>query len=969
MGRRIQFVVVVSLVVLLSAASAAVAQQGFSELRGRVIDEQGSVLPGVPVVARHQESGLYRETLSGSDGSFFFGAMTPGVYEVAAELPGFKKYQRRDIRLEVGKQTAVEVKLAVGGIEESITVTGEAPLIDTSSKEIGGFVNAQELADTPAFNRNFTAYLGLMPGVVAGISTSSFGADSINVNGQSVQNVNYTFDGSNNNDTFNGGNGGAQARIPVEAVQEFQLLTGQFDAEHGAASGAIVNAVSKQGTNAWRGSTFFFYQDDKMTTRDFFARQNNLQKAETRQHQWGGTFGGPIVRDKAHFFFSVERILQDFGVTVNIPARPEFNTTTFEETRVWNYMARFDHQIKPTQTWGLRFLFDNSPQANQMSSNWTPERNEQENDTDWTIVGTLSSVIGSNKVNTLRISGTQEDVNFGNPGFFENGGRQELLAPSLNYQNFAAGPSSRHSRRLDRAVFADEAFSWFIPGKGGDHDLKFGTQYFWASLLFQASGNLNGTFTFPNNNFPFNPADARTYPERFSIRVPSPLDTYMKGHFLSAFVQDRWRPNTRLSLSLGVRYDLEILPLPDRESIFVRSTGYPVDKNNVSPRLGFTYAMDDQSRSLVRGGFGVFYQRTPYTYIDEVIFQSEFADSFTATFPRTGRDAGPSQGRFPTDPFLVNGPVVNRDLLAALFPSGTLQRNAGTVHFDNPNRRTPYARQYSIGYERQILRNMSIGLDLIRSEQRALLLRQNLNPPTRLGTSRNFRLAYPNQAFVDVLQGVNLGFQDYSALQVTLDKRLSDGFSLRGSYSFSRGSGNTTGGTPATIFTQLGDDLRLDQMESRSSTDRPHILSLNGTVDVPRTKGLKLSGVVQYRSATPFSLTNTNFDMDRNGSFTNEYLPAGTYTGTGPNGITVDFDGTRNGARTDGYFRLDMRAGYRLRFPGGRTVDAFLDIFNVTNHTNFGTPSGDLRSSSTFLVRRTTIAPVRTAQLNFKYAF
>jgi hypothetical protein len=956
--------------VLLVAGTTAFAQQGFSDLRGRVVDEQGSVLPGVPVVARHQESGLYRETVSGSDGSFFFGAMTPGVYEVSAELTGFKRYQQRAIRLEVGKQTAVEIKLAVGGIEESVTVTAEAPLIDTSSKEIGGFVGAQELADTPAFNRNFTSYLGLMPGVVASISTDSFGADSINVNGQPVQNVNYTFDGSNNNDTFNGGNGGAQARIPVEAVQEFQLLTGQFDAEHGAASGAVVNAVSKQGTNAWRGSAFFFYQDDKMTTRDYFARQNNLDKADTRQHQWGGTFGGPVVRDKAHFFFSAERILQDFGVTVNIPARPEFNTTTFEETRVWNYMARFDHQVTPSQTWGVRYLLDNSPQANQMSSNWTLERNEQETDTDWTLVGTLSSVIGNNKVNTLRISGTQEDVNFGNPGYFENGGRQELLAASLNYQNFSAGPSNRHSRRLDRAIFADEAFSWFVPGKGGDHDLKMGAQYFWASLLFQAAGNLNGTYSF-GHNLPFNAADPRTYPERFSIRVPNALDSYMKGHFLSAFMQDRWRLGNRLSLSLGLRYDLEILPLPERpQNPFVNLSGYPVDKNNLSPRLGFSYSMDDASRSVLRGGFGVFFQRTPYTYIDEVIFAGEFADSFTATFPRLGRDTGPSQGRFPTDPFLVNGPgSVNQSLLAAMFPAGTLQRNAGTVNFDNESRRLPYARQYSIGYERQLLRNMSVSFDVVRSEQRALLLRQNLNPPMRRTTSRNGSLVYPSSGYVDVLQGVNLGRQNYSALQVTLDKRLSDGFSLRGSYAFSRASGNTVGGTPESIFSQLGSDLRLDQMEGLSGTDRPHILSINGTVDVPRTRGLKVSGVVQYRSSQPFSLTNTNFDMDQNGSFTNEWLAAGTYTGNGPNGITVDFDGSRNGARTDGYFRIDMRAGYRVRLPGGRTVDAFLDIFNVTDHTNFGNPAGDLRSPSTFLVRRTTISPVRTAQLNFRYAF
>lgn len=913
---------------------------------------------------------MFRETVSGSDGSFFFSAMTPGVYEVTAELPGFKRYVQRDLRLEVGRQPVIEIQLEIGGVEESVTVTADAPLVDTSSKEIGGLVSAQELADTPAFNRNFTAYLGMMPGVVASISTDSFGADSVNVNGQAVQNVNYTFDGSNNNDTFNGGNGGAQARIPVEAVQEFQLLTGQFDAEHGAASGAVVNAVSKQGTNALRGSVFFFYQDDSMTTRDYFAQRNDLEKPQTRQHQWGGTLGGPIVRDKAHFFVSLERILQDFGVTVNIPPRPEFNATTFEQTRVWNLLARVDHQIRPTQTWGVRYLFETSPQKNQMATSWTLDRNEEETDRDMTLVGTLSSVIGATRVNTFRVSATQEDVNFGNPGYFANGGRQDLLAPTLDYLSFETGPSDRHSRRLDRALFAENTFSWFVPSRAGDHDLKFGAQYFWASLLFQASGNLNGNFIFPHNNYPFNPADPRTYPERFTIRVPGPLESYMKGHFISAYAQDRWRLNNRLTLSLGLRYDLEVLPIPQGDNPFFASRNeYPVDANNLSPRLGFSYVLDTAGRQVLRGGFGMFYQRTPYTYVDEVIFQGLYADSFVVAFPRTRPDPGPSRGEFPTDPFLVNGPVVNRELLASMFPPGTRQRNGGTVFFDNPDRTLPYSRQYSLGYERQLGSSASFSVDLVRSEQRDLLLRRDLNPGVRASTSRTAPVIRPDPEFVAVLQGVNVGWSNYTALQLQLEKRMSRGFSLRGSYSYSRSYGTTPGGTPQTIFTQLGDDLRLDLMEGPTSTDRPHILSINGTVDVPRTGGLKISGVLQYRSSTPITLIDSSLDRDRNGSTADEYLEAGTYAGEGPDAISVEFDGRRNGARTDGYFRTDLRAGYRMRLPGGRTLDAFLDVFNITNHVNYANPSGDRRSRSTFLVRRATIAPVRTVQLNLRYGF
>jgi hypothetical protein len=959
-----------ALAVWLAFSGPAFAQQGFSDLRGRVVDQQGSVLPGVAVVVRHQESGLYRETVSGTDGSFLLSAMTPGVYEVTAELQGFKKYQRRDVRLEVGKQTAVEVQLEVGAIEESVTVSAEAPLIDTSSKEIGGYLRAQEIADVPSFNRNFTAYLGMLPGVVASISAGSFGADSINVNGQAFQNVNYTMDGSNNNDTFNGGSGGAQARIPVEAVQEFQLLTGQFDAEYGAAMGAVVNAVSKQGTNAFRGSGFVFFQDDALTTRDYFAKRDDLEKAPTRQHQWGGTLGGPVVRDKAHFFFSLERILLDNGITVNIPSQPQFNRATFEQTRVWNHMARFDHQLNANHTWGLRWLHETSPQSNQFDESWTPERADKETDVDWTLVGTLSSVIGATKVNTFRVSATHEDVTFGNPEWFENGGRQELLGPTLNYLNFSTGQSPRHSRRLDVAYASDETFAWFVPGKGGDHDLKFGVQYIWASLFFQQQGNMNGTFTF-SHNLLFNRADPRTYPERFSIRVPGLSQSYMKGHFISGFAQDRWRMNNRLSLSLGVRYDLEILPLPERNNPkFASEDDYPVDKNNFSPRVGFSYAMDSRAHSVLRGGFGVFFQRTPYTYLDEVIFQGVLSDSFVVTFPANNADPGPSRGQLPTDSFLVNGPTVNRQLLNAMFPAGATRRNIGTVFFDSPDRHLPYSRQYSVGYERQLGSRASFSVDFIRSEQRELYMRKDLNPGLRASTARTARLVRRDPNFVqDVRENVNIGYIDYTAMQVQLEKRLSEGFSLRGSYTLSRGRGVNESGVTDNVVSQLGDDLRLDQMYGPNNVDRPHVLSINGTWDVPRTKGLKFSGVVQYRSGRPFSLIDSNSDLDRNGDFNNEYLPAGTYSGRGPDSITVENKGGRRGARTDGYSRIDLRAGYRFRFPHGRSLDAFVDVFNVTDHVNFNDlPSGDRRSAN-FLVRTSITDPVRTAQLNLRYAF
>lgn len=361
---------------VLMLACTVWAQQGTSELRGSVKDQTGAVLPGVSITARNQDSGLFRETISGENGSFFLSGMLPGRYQIEAELPGFKRYQRAEIRLEVGKTTSVDVTLEVGNVTEEVSVTAESPIIDVSSKEVGGYIQSRELIDLPSVNRNFTGYIGLLPGVVPSISTGSFGADSVNVNGQTVRNVNYTFDGASNNDSFNGGNGGSQARVPIEAVQEFQLLTSQFDAEFGQASGGIINAVSKQGTNEWHGSAFAFYKDSAFTAKDIFVKRGNLQKPNTQEQQYGGTLGGRIIRDKAHFFGSLERVRQDQGVTINIPARPEFNSGEFERTKVWNFLARFDHQINSNHTWGVRWLRETSPQFNQSSSNVTKAASE-----------------------------------------------------------------------------------------------------------------------------------------------------------------------------------------------------------------------------------------------------------------------------------------------------------------------------------------------------------------------------------------------------------------------------------------------------------------------------------------------------------------------------------------------------------------------------------------------------------------
>ena len=204
----------------------------------------------------------------------------------------------------------------------------------------------------------------------------------------------------------------------------------------------MVNSVSKQGTNQFHGSAFVFWQDESLTSKDYFAEQGGFDKPQTQQQQWGGTVGGPIIQNKMHFFGSLERIVLDGGVTTQIPSRPDLERTDFEETRVWNTFARFDHQLNANQTWGLRWLRETSPQPIQINAeNHTPPRYEAETDVDWTLVASLSSVLGSNKVNTFRVSAVSEDVFFGNPLFNESRIRSRCFRSSTS-------SASRTSRAL-----------------------------------------------------------------------------------------------------------------------------------------------------------------------------------------------------------------------------------------------------------------------------------------------------------------------------------------------------------------------------------------------------------------------------------------------------------------------------------------------------------------------------------------
>src|SRR5262245_55750745 len=513
-----------------------IAQEGTSTLRGTVVDQSGSVVPGATVSVANQATGLNRRSVpTNSNGEYVITSLIPGAYRITVEAQGFKKAMQENVVLAVGETRELKIALEAGGVNETINISAEAPIIATTSKEIGGHINQRALIELPSINRNFIGFVGLLPGVVPQISTESFGSDSVNVNGQDSRFNNFMLDGANNNDDVIGQRAGAQTRTALESVQEFQVLTNQFDAQYGRTSGGIINAITKSGTNQYHGSAIGFFTDNALNATDRFATLLNQPEPETSYKQLGGTIGGPIKRDFAHFFFGIERTTIAEGVIINIPAAPEFNTTTTEDTKALNTLVRFDMQPAQNHQIAGRWVREHSPQFNQIIGDVTLDARREEDDTDQTVVGSWTAVITPNLLNDLRINFTQEDVAFANPGF-NSGKSMAELPPTLAFASFTAQQSNVAQARVNNSYRLADTVNWIH----SSHSFKFGFEYNYVTADNLTEDSLNGVFSFPTN-LPFNASDPRTYPERLQIRVPGAQKFVVIAHKQGVFAQVGWK--------------------------------------------------------------------------------------------------------------------------------------------------------------------------------------------------------------------------------------------------------------------------------------------------------------------------------------------------------------------------------------------------------------------------------------------
>src|SRR5258706_3006278 len=305
-----------AVLLFLLGCAPAFAQQTSGSITGRVLDQQGAAVPGATVAAKQAATGFSRTEVSDASGLYRLNALPVGIYEVTATLSGFTTVSKRDVDVNVGQVQAIDFSLRVAAVAETINVTGASPLIETTNSSVGGIVDPKRIESLPLNGRQFANLAATVPGVGLAFHTDPTKSTqySPQINGGNGRNVNYQIDGGDNNDDTVGG---LLQMFPLEAIQEFNFLTQRFKAEYGRSNGGVLSVVTKSGTNTPSGSFFEFFRDKSMNAlseTETLAVVNTTTaptKGDYRRNQFGGSFGGPIVKDAAHFFVAAERTQQD----------------------------------------------------------------------------------------------------------------------------------------------------------------------------------------------------------------------------------------------------------------------------------------------------------------------------------------------------------------------------------------------------------------------------------------------------------------------------------------------------------------------------------------------------------------------------------------------------------------------------------------------------------------------------------
>jgi outer membrane receptor protein involved in Fe transport len=620
---------------LLAFASVAAAQTPTGSLDGVVVDSTGAVVPGVTVVLTHEPTGATREAVSDRQGLFRTTLLPVGPYSLKATLPGFQAFEATGILLTIGQTLSIRVELKPAGVAESVTVRGPisatTPSVETTRSQMSTTIGEATIANLPVNGRNFIDFALLTPGVTRDVRTGdiSFGGQRGTLNS-------VVIDGADNNNTFFGqslgrtGSGRAPYQFSQDAVQEFQVNSSAYSAEYGRAGGAVINVVTKSGTNTPHGTVFEFYRDKALNANDAINVLNNRAKSAYHYNQFGGSYGGPIQKFR-HFVFANydgQRNTQPNDVFLTLPAGTTLDANGSAAlarltglaqswTRGQNqdvFLVKTDSQLTADRRLTLRYNHQNFTGKNFETSG---PQNALEHTGDSkvqtrTLNAAFTSGLGNAMLNEVRVQWARDQepgfANSDNPEAIVRQGGSTILTIGRN--NF-----SPRETTISRGQIAN-TLTWLR----GAHFVRMGGDLQFDRILNYFPGNFGGSYQFNSlSSFQVGTPSAagERYLQAFAGSGTSGATTHPDINEFSVFVQDEWRARGDLTVHAGLRYDLQQFAKPEVRNPDAQLIGAGIDTstlntdgNNWAPRIGVAWS-PGRKKYVVRGGYGIFYGRTP----------------------------------------------------------------------------------------------------------------------------------------------------------------------------------------------------------------------------------------------------------------------------------------------------------------------------------------------------------------------
>jgi outer membrane receptor protein involved in Fe transport len=943
-------VVLFACVVCISTSAFAQSQATGGNIEGRVLDPNGAAVANATVTATNQQTGLEKSVTANDEGGFSIILLPPGSYTVRVNASGFSQSETRDVTVTVGSRVPLELTLSVGGATATVTISEPVPLVETTQTAISTTINQQSIDNLPINGRNFQDFATLSPGVVR----DPRGGD-LSVGGQRGTFNSVQVDGVDNNNTFFGqafGRGGVRPpyQFSEESVQEFQVNQNGFSAEFGRAGGAVINVVTKSGTNNFHGGAFEYFRDEALNANDPIAKANQFRaglpnrRAKLQINQFGARLGGPISKNRAFFFFTYDGQRASVPQVMDVPniatAPAAARNILVPKIFVYEIGRKQDvflgkTDIKVNDANQLVFRFNHQSFNGKNNENNGPlsaeEHSGDSNVKSDTFSTTLASTLTNTIVNEFRFQFARDKE----PGLANSDSPEAVIGTGAG-TNLSIGRNNFSPREttIKRFQFIDN-----LSLLRGRNSWKFGMDFNFDRIFNFFPGLFSGSYTFPNYAA-FATNSPTAYTQNFAGAGTTGGTTKPNLSEYAFFAQDELRYNSKLTLNLGLRYDYQGMacpPIKNPDTLLalfgIDTSTCPKDKNNFAPRAGISYAIDE--KTVIRGGFGLFYNRTPAIVLGTAHSQNGIQVTGINLNAAQITAAGLSYPTILTAP--PAGTTANPNLFA--FAQDYVQ---------------PYVEQGRLAFERQFAKNLSFsvtylyyhGLHLTRTRD------INLQPPTAFARTGPDGVVYTFQRFsstrpTNLIRPTGLQYNRlsifessarslYHGLALQLTKRLSRGFQFQASYTWSRARDERP---DQTIVVVGADDAKIVENQlspgadyARSDTDIPHRFVFSPVYEWGKIKwtdnsvaralfsDYTLSSIVQFQSGTPYSALVSG-DPNNDGNRATDRLPG-----------TV-----RNQFTTPAIYQFDARLTRAIRFGENMRLRLIIEGFNVFNRANVAT--------------------------------